>query len=238
LFDEFKDFKHDLKYYPTRPIPRGLLSFQELTIIICIILFFEIVIGMSKGTQTLACFLITLIYSLLMLEEFFVRDWLRRHFTIYIISHEILLFPLLIYIYNLNGLALDSVNQLYFWILTFFFGSQLFLLEVVRKTRPKKLEIPSRDTYTAQYGIKRTSLLLGFLGLIAITTGILIEKVLHNNISVAGYFLLVILFYFLYSVLRFTRYPNKVNARTLFNTSILFVLLVNLFFIVDIIIFL
>jgi hypothetical protein len=234
LFDEFKDFKHDLVYYPTRPIPRGLVKLQELTVIIFIVLFFEVIIAASKGAKTLVPFLIALSYSSLMLKEFFVKDWLRRHFTVYIISHEILLFPLFFYIYILNGLTLGQIGQSYFWFLTVFLGSQLFLLEVARKTRPKNLEIPSRDTYTAQYGFKGTFLLLSFLGIITVLAGIFTEKILYSNISILTYILSVILIGFLFSVLRFAQYPNEINARKLFTASILFILLIDLVLITNI----
>ncbi len=30
LFDELKDYRHDLRYYPQRPVPRGLISLREV----------------------------------------------------------------------------------------------------------------------------------------------------------------------------------------------------------------
>jgi nitric oxide reductase large subunit len=181
-------------------------------------------------------FFAALIYSLLMCKEFFVSGWLRKHFTIYIISHEILILPLFFYIFSLNGLQGHHMSQVYFWLLTLFLGAQLFLLEVTRKIRPAELEIPSRDTYTAQYGVKGASLLGIFLGLMTILFGAFTEKMLYEKIPSLGCIPLLVFTVFLFLILRFVQKPSTLTAKKVFSASILFVLFTNLVFIANILI--
>ena len=228
LFDEFKDFEHDSLYYSTRPVPRGLITLQELKLFILLTLCVEILLATTKGAISSILFFLAFIYSLLMFKEFFVKKWLRQHFTAYIIVHEILVFPLFFYIFSLNGMPMAYVGQIYFWILALFFGCQLFLLEVTRKIRPTELEIPSRDTYTAQYGIKRASALVICLGITVIILKIFIEKAIYGKISLLNCLPLSVLIIFVYTVFHFFRHPNTIYAKKILYVSILFNLVIDL----------
>lgn len=236
LFDEFKDFEHDSRYYPTRPVPRGLITLNELKLFILLILCMEMLLAICKGCGSLILFFLALYYSLLMFKEFFAREWLRKHFTVYITSHEILVFPLFFYIFALNGMTISHIGQIYFWVLAFFLGCQLFLLEVARKIRPLEFEIPSRDTYTAQYGIAGASALIICLGIAVILLKILIGMVIYGRFSLLDYLPLSALIAFMAMVFRFFRHPNMACAKKILNSSILFalatdsVLIVQVFF--------
>ncbi len=228
LFDEFKDFEHDSLYYSTRPVPRGLITLQELKLFILLTLCVEILLATSKGASSLILFFLAFIYSLLMFKEFFVKKWLRQHFTAYIIVHEILVFPLFFYIFSLNGMPVAHIGQIYFWVLALFFGCQLFLLEVVRKIRPTELEIPSRDTYTAQYGIKRASVLVICLGIIVILLKVFVEKDIYGKISLLNYLPLLVLIIFVFTIFHFSRHPDTIYAKKILHVSILFNLVIDL----------
>lgn len=227
LFDEFKDFEHDSLYYSTRPVPRGLITLQELKLFILLTLCVEILLATSKGASSLILFFLAFIYSLLMFKEFFVKKWLRQHFTVYIIVHEILVFPLFFYIFSLNGMPVTHIGQIYFWVLALFFGCQLFLLEVARKIRPTELEIPSRDTYTAQYGIKRATVLVICLGIIVILLKVFVEKAIYDKISLLNYLPLSVLIIFVYTVFHFFRHPDTIYAKKILYVSILFNLVID-----------
>jgi len=233
IFDEFKDFEHDAKYYPSRPVPRGLITLNELKLFILPLLCMEMLLAISRGRSSFTLFSLSLIYSLLMFKEFFAREWLRQHFTIYIISHEILVLPLFLYIFALNGMALSNIGQIYFWAVAFFLGCQLFLLEVARKVRPAAMEIPSRDTYTAQYGVGGASGLIICLGAMTVIFKIYIEKVICGKVSSSNYLPLLALLIFVFTIFRFFKHPNAANAKRILNVAILFILVIDLVLIVQ-----
>lgn len=222
IFDEFKDFVHDSLYYPARPVPRGLITLPELKLFISLISCAEILLAASKGLNSLVLFCLAFAYSLLMFKEFFASRWLRQHFTIYVLLHEILVFPLFFYLFSLNGMPILYIGKIYFWILAFFLGGQLFLLEVARKIRPAELEIPSRDTYTAQYGLKWVSVMVICLGIMVICLKVLIAKSILGKILLVDYLSLLVLIILIFTVFNFIKHPNAVYAKRILYSAILF----------------
>ncbi len=223
LFDEFKDFAHDMIHYPSRPVPRGLIALGELKAIIVYILCAELLIAASRGAAAGMIFAVALAYSFLMFKEFFVKDWLRNHFTVYIVSHEILAFPLFFYIFSLNGVKLADIGQGYYWLLALFFGCQIFLLEVARKTRAVELEVPSRDTYTAQYGIAGTAVLLICLS-VSIEVLVLFMKQGYSGKAIfLDYISLAVLLALFLRVAGFCRHPGRIDSKRILDVSCLFV---------------
>ena len=228
LFDEFKDLEHDRVYYPSRPVPRGLITLKELRVAIALTLCAEVSIAVVGGYNSLLFFSAALFYSLLMFKEFFAKSWLRNHFTLYILSHELLIFPLFLYIFSLNGLDICNIGRTYFWILTLFFGCQLFLLEVSRKIRAAESEILSRDTYTAQYGIRGASALTVFLIFAVLALGCVLENSLYGKITVFGLIPLLVSVAAIFTVSGFLRDPTALNAKKILNISIVYVVAVDL----------
>lgn len=151
LFDELKDYEHDRKYYPQRPIPRGLISLEELKKILWIIITIEVFINLFWGVDILVALLVALGYSALAAKEFFISEWLRTHFFTYLVMHQLQLAFVLPYIYILFAAEVNLNNHL---IVAHFFmvSLLLFLLEWVRKMRREEDEVASRDTYSARLG--------------------------------------------------------------------------------------
>lgn len=232
IFDEFKDFDHDQQFYPERPVPRGLVTLSELKKVGFVVIGLELVLSLYKGTTSILLYLIAFGYSLLMLKEFFVREWLRGHFTIYVVSHEILAIPLFYYIYSLN---LSSFTELLNPVLlthAIFQTAILFSLEVTRKIRPKALEIASRDTYTARYGILGAAVLLIFLATVAVVSKSLAGNALLSQTPKTTPLLDMFFFALLFlSIINFVRLPTKFSAKTVLLTTVIFALAVNLSFI-------
>lgn len=234
LFDEFKDFQHDSQYYRNRPVQRGLVKLKELGAGIFIVLFLEILIATTRGVTAFIIFCVAFVYSLLMFKEFFVSNWLRRRFTLYIASHEILIIPIYLYLFSLNGFRFAHIKQPYFWYLILFLGSQLFLLEVTRKIRPKELEISSGDTYSAQYGITGATVLITMLAVSATMFGFSLEWILFVKIPYLSCVPVVLLTTFLLSSYRFVKQSSENNSKQVFNYSILFVFGTNIVFILNV----
>ena len=95
LADEPKDFEHDNIHYPDRPVQRGLITLAELdTLKNMVVVAF---LGLAAASASWSVMLLAVIqqgYSYLTRREFFIRDWLRRHFLSYQLLHYVQLFIL------------------------------------------------------------------------------------------------------------------------------------------------
>jgi heme O synthase-like polyprenyltransferase len=232
LFDEFKDYDHDLKYYPNRPVARGFIKLSELFSVILVISFFEIIIGFSNLYTSLILFMVTFLYSLLMFKEFFCAAWLKKHFTMYILSHEILVIPLFFYTYSLFGLDWAELSNSFIWILTIFLGGQLFLLEITRKFRSKDMEIGSKDTYTAQYGIRGASFLVFIISSLVIVAYFYLAIHSFSNILFIGVAAVILFAVLWLKIFSFMNKANTYQAKQVFNYAIFFTLGMDLLIII------
>jgi len=232
LVDELKDLEHDRLFYPDRPVVRGLVSPREVAQAAAWVFLIETLIATTGGIKALSAFALVALYSFLTLREFFIRKWLRRHFTVYVVSHELLVLPVCYYLYSLNGLTSHHVMHPYFYLLTAFIAGHFFVLEVTRKLRPRELDQDSRDTYTARYGIVNSCILSGLLALWVMVTGIFTAATFSGRALGLGYAGLFLLGPFIFSLLTFARRPCLSTSKDVFNwcvglvvgTSILFIL--------------
>lgn len=232
LFDEFKDYEHDLKYYPHRPVARGFVKLKELLPWILVTLFFEIIISFVNLYISTILFFASFLYSLLMFKEFFCSSWLKKKFTIYIISHELLIIPLFFYIYSLFGLSWQNLNNIFIWCLTLFIGGQLFLLEITRKFRSKDMEIESKDTYTAQYGIRGASFLVFIISVLIILAYFYLILNIFTSVLFISILALILFFLLCFRIFSFIINPKSNNAKKVFNFSIFFTLGMDVFIII------
>jgi len=215
LFDELKDYTHDSKYYPDRPLHRGLVTVAGLKRLIVLTLAAEVFIAARAGLAPLAFFGASLGYSLLMFKEFFAPEWLRGRFSLYILTHELLAVPLFFYAAALQGPGSGLLADPVVWATALFLGCQLFFLEIARKMRPPAAENAARDTYTAQYGVPGASLLLGVTAAAALALG------WYACGRGAVYFTALLPFaWFLYSIIAFTRRPSPASSKAVFNTAV------------------
>jgi 4-hydroxybenzoate polyprenyltransferase len=88
IFDEFKDYKHDSLYYPDRPIQKGIISLHELKHIGTINFLIQGILVITFRPN-IYLFCIVQCYTLLMSRDFFIKDWLEKHFSLNILLHEI-----------------------------------------------------------------------------------------------------------------------------------------------------
>jgi len=219
LVDELKDLEHDRQFYPGRPVPKGLVRPREVALSAGAVFLLETVLAATGGAQSLGFFAIVAFYSFMTLNEFFIRSWLRRHFTVYVVSHEVFVLPVCVYLYSLNGLTLPDMMTPYFWLLTALIASQLFLLEVTRKLRPKELEVASQDTYTARYGIAASCILVGSLSLGVTVSSVLAAASLGSHVPNLSFLGLAILAPVASSLLAFARRPHPGTAKAVLQWS-------------------
>lgn len=214
--DEPKDYEHDNQFYPTRPVQRGVITLTELLRLRNLMIGIFFVTAAILGTWQvflLAC--LQQLYSFLTRKEFFVREWLRRHFLTYMFSHY---FQLLI----LSWLTMtvlqvpDSQKPIYF-------GYAVLLMAVVELAR--KIQEADNDkagdTYSAVLGKSKAVgfLVLVVLALAAYTAWIL--TMINGEMSAlwitaAGAGMV------LYLSIRYLGQPDKRNTKLLQGGSLLY----------------
>jgi len=170
VLDDLKDKNNDLIAYPNRVLSRGWISYSWLLKSGIFIIVIETLIAFFLGTKILLLHFLTLIYSLIMYKEFFVRDWLKQRIILYAITHMgILAFIDFNVLQMLNGDKPMVHNPgIYIFALVSFFMT--FSLEVARKIRIANVERDEIDTYSKSLGIRGSIILsnilqLGVLGL-------------------------------------------------------------------------
>ena len=152
MFDEHKDYAEDLVHYPGRVLQSGLVTLRDLKILGGIAIGAEIVLSALGGAAAFVAWLAAFLFSLLMLKEFFARDWLKRHFLVYAVSHLLVmpLLSLMVFSFATGRWPWEAP----FWFLVYawvgFFVT--FNWEVSRKIRAPEDEIEGVDTYTRVFG--------------------------------------------------------------------------------------
>lgn len=218
LVDELKDLEHDRRFYPDRPLPRGLVSPREVGWAAVGVFSLEVVVAAAGGVSALMFFAFVVIYSVGTTLEFFCSKWLRGNFTIYVVSHELLIIPLCFYLYSLNGLTMGDMAAPFFWGLTAHIGLLLLLLEVARKLSPSRaIELDPNDTYTSQYGAGVSSLVVGLLAIGATAAGILAVMMLRGGIIVLPLAGVAFLVPVDISLMAFVKRPDERTAKAVLN---------------------
>lgn len=200
LFDEIKDYDVDLKINPNRPLARGVISIEQVRVLISILILFEIlVISIFVGLSALLIHIVALAFSMLMFEEFFIGRWIRPHLTTYAITHT--------FVSVLLGVSaaflMSGQNQIIFSKedFIFFLGNWFYfnLFEFARKSFSKDEERPGVDTYSSLFKPSGA----GLLSLSQIIFGFLLwGKYLSANLKALSLvlvvvFILITIFYML-----------------------------------------
>jgi len=168
IADEFKDFEEDCRYRPYRPVPRGLVTLNELAIIAIAALLVQLALALWLSPRLIIILLLVWGYLTLMSKEFFVHDWLKKHPMVYMLSH-MLIMPLI----DLYATACDWLlageglpTGLYWFLLVSFFNGMV--IEIGRKIRSPIDEEPGVETYTALWGQQRAA--IAWLSALLLTT--------------------------------------------------------------------
>jgi 4-hydroxybenzoate polyprenyltransferase len=152
VFDEHKDYAEDLVHYPHRVLQSGVMTLRNLKLLGGLAIAAEIVLSALRGRAAFVAWLAAFLFSVLMLKEFFVPGWLKRHFLVYAVSH-LLVMPLLAL------MVFSFATGRWPWEAPFWFGVYAwvgffvtFNWEVSRKIRVPEDEIEGVDTYTRIFG--------------------------------------------------------------------------------------
>ena len=185
IVDEFKDYDEDKKFRPYRPVPRGLVTLNELSalLIICIILQIGISI-LFKGNIVLL--FVLWLFFLMMSRNFFMKKFLDKHLLIEVLLDEIMMPIMVLYLssFCLNKWGLIVLLfDTRFPILLLISYIVSWIVEVARKVRSKDMEETGVKTYTAVLGIPKAMMLLSLIeSILFMFQTIILTRIIWVNI--------------------------------------------------------
>jgi 4-hydroxybenzoate polyprenyltransferase len=192
VFDEHKDYEEDCRYFPNRVLQRGLVTLRHLKIAVAIAIATEVVIAALRGPQALTAWAIAFGFSLLMLREFFARDFLKRHFLVYATSHMLIMPLLSLLVFSFATRRWPWEAPPWFWVYAFVGFFVTFNWEVSRKIRAPEQEINGVESYTKIFGTFGAAYLV--LIIRAIDTALVAAVGHHLGVSRWFYLALVALY--------------------------------------------
>lgn len=171
--DEWRDFDHDAKNFPHRPLHRGLISRRQISLIGLIAFLLELLFAQSIGAFW--AYIPVLLYSFLMAKDFFIKQWLEHHFTSHFLIHEVFFFIL-------GGYFIISLNDFPWSLHLWLTGLPVLVaapmsIELIRKYKPRYNPQGKavQDTYSTVWGRSQTVIFLMTLTLI-VGTGLHFSK--------------------------------------------------------------
>lgn len=170
IFDEHKDAEDDARYRPDLPVPRGLVTLNELKRVGWLVFALQIIVHAIWLPAMLPAFLMVMAYLCLMGEEFFVADWLKKRQFWYVTSHMFIIPLVDVYAsgldWHLAG-VFPAKGLLFFFAVSYFNG---IVLEIGRKIKAPEQESEGVLSYTAQLGTKRAVWL--WIAVLLVTLGL------------------------------------------------------------------
>lgn len=210
VFDEHKDYAEDLAHHPQRVLQSGLVTLRNLKVLGGIAIATEIALSALGGPAAFVAWLAAFVFSLLMLKEFFARDWLKRHFLVYAVSH-LLVMPLLsLMVFSFTTGQWPWGAPFWFWMYAWVGFFVTFNWEVSRKIRAPEDEIEGVETYTRIFGTYGAAYLV--LLIRVIDTALVALVGWHLGLSPWFYAALVALF--LVCLIGFFQYRFDTNRKT------------------------
>jgi 4-hydroxybenzoate polyprenyltransferase len=210
VFDEHKDYAEDLRNYPNRILQSGIITLRDLKILGGIAIALGILLCAWRGPAALAAWTAAFLFSLLMLKEFFVGDWLKEHFLIYATSHMLImpLLSLLVFSFATGRWPWEAPPWYWMYAWVGFFVTLNW--EVSRKIRAPEDEVEGVETYTRIFGTYGAAYVV--LLIRVIDTGLVSLVGWHLGLSPWFYAALVALF--AVSLVGFFQYRFHTNRKT------------------------
>jgi 4-hydroxybenzoate polyprenyltransferase len=178
IFDEHKDYERDAANHPGRVLQRGLVRLDHLKLVgagaIVVQLAGSLAIDGGVGKVTL-WWTATMVWSLLMLKEFFVGEWLTRHFLLYASSHLLVTALAVLWMAQI-GAGQHALPGSAAWLALMGLGIGASL-EIARKVHPHQDERPDVDSYTKELGTGgATAALAVALAVVAVAAVLVLDR--------------------------------------------------------------
>ena len=210
VFDEHKDYAEDLVHYPQRVLQSGVVTLKDLKILGGIAIALELLLSALRGPGTAVAWLAAFGFSVLMLKEFFVRDWLKRHFLVYATSHLLVMPLLALLVFSFATGRWPREAPPWFWLYAWVGFFVTFNWEVSRKIRAPEDEIEGVETYTRIFGTYGAAYLV--LLIRVIDTALVALVGWHLGLS--WWFYAALLLLFLVCLVGFFQYRFDTNRKT------------------------
>lgn len=182
MMDEMKDFEKDKLANPGRPLPRGLISTQEMGR--AIVGAFSVLLLLSAGHLLLSAQLqgllmaISAVYLWLMYKEFYIGSFLAGYPLLYALSHQIVGVPL--YLYGVSLFSSMFAEQELAWLYVGVNVCASISYEFTRKLKPDAH--PAAQTYRQIYGLQKSAAIAIFFQTVSI---FLAAIMLRSGVSAA-----------------------------------------------------
>jgi hypothetical protein len=174
VMDEHKDFESDKTFHPYRAVQKGIIQLSELRqmgygafFLQCGALFFL----SQAGPLIIGIWIFVLVWALLMLKEFFVKEWLRQKLLIYSLLH-LLISP---FMFLTGWYYYASLNNNYdFKKLALLMSLSLvtgLMFEIGRKNRSLSEDAKGEISFSRIWGRNQSSLILIFLSSLSLILG-------------------------------------------------------------------
>lgn len=168
IFDEIKDYKHDLIVHKNRPLARGLIRVSEAKAMAFGLIILELVLSLFINSAAFVAAGCTLIYSLIMYKEFFIGDWLRPKMATYALAHTLVSCWLSLFVYSaVTGQSFWTITPVYsMFVLVSWMIFNVF--EFGRKTFGKEEEQELVESYSKRLGPARAASNVVVMAVIAV----------------------------------------------------------------------
>ena len=160
LIDEYMDYPRDIKAFPRRPLPKGIVklsSVKRVTIsLFCILLCLALLVSYLINFLAGIYYILALGYLVLISNDFFIYSWKTKRLFTKTLCKQALIFPLCLFCFNLPFASNIFSSQPVYWAISLY-GS-LVSFEICRKLHSK---YPKEDqNYLHKYGPRKTFLFL------------------------------------------------------------------------------
>jgi len=158
IADEFKDYDDDLKFRPTRAVPRGLVSLGELRFVGAMAAMVQFLLALWLDHRLLWLLLLVWTYLGLMSAEFFVKEWLKARPLAYLASHMIIVPLIVLFATACDWLVhRDAISALGLAVFLLMSMCAAVAFEFGRKIRAPRDEEQGVETYSGLWGIERAA---------------------------------------------------------------------------------
>jgi 4-hydroxybenzoate polyprenyltransferase len=210
VFDEHKDYAEDCRHHPGRVLQRGLVTLRHLRLLGAAAIAVEVVLCALAGPAALVAWLAAFGYSWLMYKEFFVRDWLKRHFLTYATTHMLIMPLLALLVFSFTTGRWPWLAPGWFWVYSFVGFFVTFNWEVSRKIRAPEEEIEGVDSYTKLFGLYGAAWVV--LAIRVVDTGLV--ALVGHHLGLSGWFHGALVALFLVCLVGFFQYRFHTTPKT------------------------
>lgn len=209
IFDEFKDYEHDCKLFPHRPLPSGRVLKSDLKALgwglVAAMIGFNLFLG--KG---LIGFAALMAFGFLMLKYFFLPDLHRKSLLLTLATHNPIVLFTHLYVLSvfMEAHGVEAIRPAA-WAAIAMFWLLVFSWETCRKIRAKEEE-DDYVTYSQIFGTRRSAL----VPMAGVTASAALLAFFGSTLGLSSPFLGVMALAYGYSMFGFVRWLVVQNAKT------------------------